>query len=223
MAIFAAGLVTAATLYLLTWRRGISGNRLVLVGIGVDAFLTAVTLFMLVRHPIDEVSSAVLWTSGTLFDSGWEEVGRLVASLALLVPVALALMGRLQVLQLGDDCARSLGVRAEPARLGLFTVAVGLVSVTVAAAGPIVFVALVIAYVARLLAGPMTAGVLVLAGLLGALLLLGGRSRRPAPVRAGEPPGRGAHRRRRGAVLLAPALPSQPLELSPGVPYVDAC
>jgi iron complex transport system permease protein len=170
---FVGGLATAGVLYVLAWRRGISGNRLVLVGIGVDAFLTALTLFMLVRYPIDEVSSAVLWTSGTLFDSDWDDVGRLAVGLALLVPVALALMARLQVLQLGDDCARGLGVRTEATRLGLFVVAVGLVSVAVAAAGPIVFVALVVPHVARLLAGPMTAGVLVLAGLLGALLLVG--------------------------------------------------
>jgi iron complex transport system permease protein len=169
----AGGLGTAAALYLLAWRRGIIGNRLVLVGIGVDAFLTALTLFMLVRYPIDEVSAAVLWTSGTVFDSVWEDVGRLALGLALLVPAALALMGRLRALQLGDDAARSLGVRVEPARLGLFAVAVGLVSVAVAAAGPIAFVALVVPHGARRLAGPMTTGVLVLAGLLGALLLLG--------------------------------------------------
>ena len=57
---FAGAVAAAALIYVLTWRGGISGNRLILVGIGMNAMLSAATTFLLVKYPIERVSSAVL-------------------------------------------------------------------------------------------------------------------------------------------------------------------
>lgn len=170
-ALFGA-LGTTAGVYGLTWRKGISGNRLVLVGIGVNAVLAALTTLLIVRYPIEQVSSAVLWLTGTLYARSWEHVAGIAIGLAVLVPAALALMPQLRALQLGDDIARALGSRAEPARTGLLVAGAALAGSAVAVAGPVGFVALMTPHIARMLAGPLTGGVLMLAGALGALLVL---------------------------------------------------
>jgi iron complex transport system permease protein len=172
VAAFAGALVAAAAVYGLSWRKGIAGERLVLVGIGVNALATAGTTFLIVRFPIEVVMSAELWLSGTLYGKGWEQVGYVAYALALLVPAALWLSPMLRTLQLGDDMARSLGVRPEAAR-GLFiVVGSALAAAAVAAAGPIGFVALIVPHIARMLSGPFGAGMLMLSGMLGGLVVL---------------------------------------------------
>lgn len=172
MAAFAGAVVTAGLVYALTWRGGISGNRLVLVGIGVNAIMYALTILLIVRFPVERVTPAVLWQTGTLYGRDWEHVIWLVIGLAVLLPAAGALMPSLRALQLGDETATALGSRVEPARAGLLVVGAGLAAVAVAVAGPVGFVALMVPHVARMLLGPLTGGVLMAAGLLGAVVVL---------------------------------------------------
>jgi iron complex transport system permease protein len=169
----ALGALTAtALLYALTWRGGITGNRLVLVGIALHALLTALTTLVLVRFPVEQVSAAVVWLTGTLYGTDWQQVRWLGAGLLVLVPATLALMPWLRVLEVGPDLAAALGARTQLARATLLLVAASLAAVGVAVAGAVGFVALVVPHIARLLLGPLTGGVLVVTGLLGALLVL---------------------------------------------------
>lgn len=161
-----------ALLYVLTWRGGVTGNRLVLVGIALHALLTALTTLVLVRFPLEQIASAVLWLTGTLYASDWQQVRWLFAGLLVLLPAALALMPRLRALELGTNVATALGARTQLTRAALLFVAAALAAAGVAVAGPVGFVALVVPHVARLLLGPLTGGVLIVAGLLGALLVL---------------------------------------------------
>ncbi|QBI18449.1 iron ABC transporter permease [Egibacter rhizosphaerae] len=167
VAALAGAVGTAFAIYGLTWRRGISGHRLVLVGIGVNAALTALTTLLIVRFPVERVSSAVRWQTGTLHGTGWDEVALVGVGVAVLLPLGVWLTRQLGALELGDDAARALGARVEPARAGLLGVGAGLAAVAVAASGPIGFVALATPHLARWLAGPLTRGVLVLSALLG--------------------------------------------------------
>jgi iron complex transport system permease protein len=170
---FAGALLAALLVYGLTWRGGITGNRLVLVGIGINAVFAALTTFLIVRFPIEQVAPAVLWQTGTLYARGWQHVTWLAIGLALLLPAAGVLVPRLRTLQLGDDLAAALGTRVEPVRGALLIVGAGLAAIAVAVAGPVGFVALTVPHVARMLLGPVTGGGLVVAGLLGAVLVLG--------------------------------------------------
>lgn len=172
LAAFAGAVLTAGVIYALTWRGGITGNRLVLVGIGVNAVMAALTTFLIVRFPIDQVARAVLWQTGTLYGSGWRQVAWVGVGLVVLLPAAALLMPRLRAIQLGDDAAAALGTRVEWSRGGLLLVGSGLAAVAVSVAGPVGFVALMVPHVARMLLGPLSGGVLVVAGLLGAVLVL---------------------------------------------------
>lgn len=66
LAAFVGALGAAAMIYLLTWRGRITGPRLILVGIGINALLTAGTTWLIIRYPVNQVTAAVLWTAGTV-------------------------------------------------------------------------------------------------------------------------------------------------------------
>jgi iron complex transport system permease protein len=168
------GAVTAAGLiYALTWRGHISPSRLILVGLGINAMSAAGTTYLMVRFPIEQVSSALLWTTGTVYGADWGKVTVLATTLGLLAPLAIGLMWPLRILQLGDNTARSLGLPLERTRLAMLLIGCALASTAVSIGGAIGFVAFMVPHVARMLGGPMTGGVLLLCGLLGGLLLLG--------------------------------------------------
>jgi iron complex transport system permease protein len=172
LAAFGGGLLTAVVLYLLTWRHGIDGQRLVLVGIGLGAALTAVTSWLLVRARIQDAASAQVWLNGSLNARGWDQARPLLWTLALLVPLSLLLVRTLNATQLGDDSARGLGVRLQSAQLLTLVAAVGLAAVAVSAVGPLEFVAFVVPQVALRLTGgsrpPLLASML-----LGGCLVVG--------------------------------------------------
>ncbi|BDI22258.1 iron chelate uptake ABC transporter family permease subunit [Herbiconiux sp. L3-i23] len=165
------GLVVALLIYGLSWRGGVHGSRLILVGIAVGAVLLAVIQLVLTRTEVYKAAEALRWITGSLNSAFWGDVLPLVIAMALLLPAAFALSRQLSILQLGDDLAAGLGVRPERARLLIVLVGVGLTSVATAVAGPIAFVAF--------LAGPISTRLLpgaprmLPAALVGSALVLG--------------------------------------------------
>ncbi|MFT3970178.1 MAG: iron chelate uptake ABC transporter family permease subunit [Micropruina sp.] len=162
-------LATAALIFLLAYRRGTSPYRLVLVGIGISAFLGAITGYLLVRASVNELQQATVWMTGSLTGREWQHVPAVACGVAVLVPAGLLLARPLRIVQLGDDSATMLGLRPEVTRLLIVLVGVGLAALATAAAGPIAFVAFVSPAIARrLVRSPMT---LLPSALLGGLLV----------------------------------------------------
>lgn len=161
----------AVAMYLLAWRRGVAGYRLVLVGIGLAAVLTSLISHAMTRSETIVAQQALVWLTGSLNGRNWGHVWPLVGALAVLLPLTALAARALRPLQLGDDAARGLGARAEPRRLALLGCAVALAGVGTAAAGPVGFVAFV--------SGPIARGLLrrndpalLPAALVGALVVL---------------------------------------------------
>ena len=136
LAAFVGAMSTATLLYVLSWRRGLDIQRLVLVGIGLSATLTAATAYLLVNARIQDAASAQVWLSGSLTSRGWEHARPVVLTLLVATPVALLLVRSLNAMLLGDDTARTLGLRLQLTQLAVLVVAVALTSVAVAAVGP---------------------------------------------------------------------------------------
>lgn len=137
----------------LAWRRGITGNRVVLVGIGVAAICLSITGWMLTSGSVQQAGTALLWLSGSLNAVDRNLVGVLGIVFAVLMLLALVQSPRLTVLTLGDDVASALGLRPNRAKVLLLLTAVGLTAAAVATAGPVSFVALMAAPIARRLVG----------------------------------------------------------------------
>ncbi|KOX14254.1 iron ABC transporter [Nocardiopsis sp. NRRL B-16309] len=164
-------LAAAMAIYLLAWRHGVAGYRLLLVGIGVAALSTSAVSWVLTQSDIRDAQVALTWITGSLARADWPTLNPLLGCFAVLLAVLVPLGGRLRSLELGDDSATSLGVPAERSRLWLLLASVGLAASAVAVAGPVAFVALVSAPIAR---RTVRSGRLALlpAALIGALIML---------------------------------------------------
>ncbi|MGC5364910.1 FecCD family ABC transporter permease [Streptomyces sp. DT24] len=165
------GVLTGIAVHLLAWKRGVHGYRLVLVGIGAAAMLTAATHYLITKADLVDATRAVVWMTGSLDGRDWAQVWPLLVVCGLLVPLVLGHGRALRAMEMGDDAAYALGVRVERARLVLMGSAVLLVAVATAAAGPIAFVSLSAPQLARRLTrspGPNLAP----AAFMGAALLL---------------------------------------------------
>lgn len=168
----AGSAVTAVAIYLLSRRRVVTGYRLVLVGIGITAMLGSVTAYLLNTANIYTAEQASIWLTGSLAGRSWGHVVPVLIAVVILLPVALRLAASLRALELGDDLALALGVRAERARAGLLLTAVALAAVATAAAGPIAFVALAAPQIARRLVRGKGLALTTSAAVGGALLAL---------------------------------------------------
>ncbi|KPI10848.1 ABC-type transporter, integral membrane subunit [Actinobacteria bacterium OK074] len=165
------GLTAALLVYVLAWRHGVHGYRLVLVGIGVSALLQGVNAYLLAKARFTQAAQAMVWLNGSLNGRGWGDVATVAVGLAVVLPLVATVAGRLKMLEMGDDVAGGLGVPVQRTRLQLLVLATGACAVATAAAGPIPFVALIAPQLARRLtrvAGPN----LPAATLTGALLVV---------------------------------------------------
>jgi iron complex transport system permease protein len=172
LAALLGALLTGVLLFLLAWRAGIDGHRLVLVGIALWSIGTALVDWLLTSAEISDAASAYVWITGSLNARTWDHAVPLAIALAVLLPLALAAGRVLGILQFGDDTARGLGVRLQTAQAAVVLIAVGCVAFAVSAAGPITFVALVVPQIAVRLAGGSRPPLLA-SGLLGAVLVVG--------------------------------------------------
>jgi iron complex transport system permease protein len=165
------GLLTAFIVYALAAIGGGAIRRIVLVGIGVSAMLVALNSYLISRARLDAAQSAAVWLVGTLNGRTWIYVQLLGIALLVLTPPLLLMSRRLQMLEMGDDSARSLGVRANRDRLVLVLLAVAICAVATAATGPVAFVALAAPQITRRLTGAATLQ-LVPSMITGALLMV---------------------------------------------------
>ncbi|MET3987804.1 iron chelate uptake ABC transporter family permease subunit [Streptomyces sp. PvR034] len=165
------GVLTGAVVYLLAYKQGIQGYRLVLVGIGASAMLVAVIQYLLTKAQLVEASRAMVWLTGSLAGRDWAQVWPLLVTCLVVFPLVLGQGRALRMMEMGDDAAYALGVRVERTRILLMLAAIVLTTAASAAAGPISFVALAAPQLARRLT--RSPGSNLLSGaLMGAVLLL---------------------------------------------------
>ncbi|MFE9431504.1 iron ABC transporter permease [Streptomyces sp. NPDC006640] len=174
---FAGGLVAAALVLLLAGRAaGTAGTRLILAGSAMAMALDAASGMLLILFH-QNTTGLFAWGSGSLAQLNIDASMRALPLVAVVSCVALALSRRLDVMNLGDDAASTLGVPIRTTRVTAVLCAVLLTSTAVTLAGPISFVGLGAPVLARLIAARVGAlrrhlYLVPAAGLLGALLIL---------------------------------------------------
>lgn len=129
-----------------------TGTTLILAGVAVAAFLTAAQTFVQQRNA-DTIREVYAWILGRLGTTGWGDV-MLMAPYATVSIAAIVLHRRLlDVLAVGEDEARTLGVRPERVRTAVVVAATLGTAGAVAAGGLIGFVGIVVPHTVRLLVG----------------------------------------------------------------------
>jgi iron complex transport system permease protein len=172
-----AAFVGALLAVALTYALGAAGSgrastsSLILAGVAVASFLTAVQTYVQQRN-LDTVRQVYSWILGRLTTAGWHEV-RLLLPYALLTFVVLLSQRRaLDVLAVGDDEASTLGLDARRSRL-LVVVAASLgTAAAVSVSGLIAFVGIIVPHTVRLVAGSSHRVVLPLSMLFGGAFLV---------------------------------------------------
>ena len=172
---FIGGLVAVAAVYLIGSAVQARDPVLVLVltGVVIGSLLGAgVGLVKYLADPYNQLPAMTFWLLGSLAATGVSDLIPLFGPIALGTAVLFALRWRLNVMSLSDEEARALGVPTGPLRIAIVAAATLVTSASVATAGIIGWVGLVVPHMARTLVGPDFARLIPTAALLGAGFLL---------------------------------------------------
>lgn len=170
-AMIGAALVSGL-IYALAWKNGVSPIRLVLIGIGISAGTSSLTMLMLSFSSITSASRAYIWLTGSVYGASWEQVLTLLPWTLIFIPLAMINARHLNVHELGEQVAAGVGAAVQRQRLGLLLITVALAGSAVALVGAVGFIGLLGPHIARRLVGPSYGGLLPAAALVGALLFL---------------------------------------------------
>jgi iron complex transport system permease protein len=184
---FAGGLAAVAAVYALgsALRAGDTTLALVLTGVVVGSLLGAgVGLVKYLADPYNQLPAMTFWLLGSLSGTDASDLLPLLGPVLAGTVVLLALRWRLNVMSLPDDEAQALGVATGPLRLAVVAAATLVTAASVAAAGVIGWVGLVVPHLARFLVGPDFSRLLPTAAILGGgyLLVIDTLARTLAPV-----------------------------------------
>ena len=167
---FVGAMLAAICIYILAWKNGIKPVRIILAGVAVSAFLSAGISGLMIFYS-DRVHGALMWMVGGLAARSWPHVSIIVPYAAIGLVLALASASYLNILQLGDEMARGLGVNVEVTRIVMTAIAALLAASAVSVVGLLGFVGLVVPHAARLLIGSDYRFLLPAAALLGVAIV----------------------------------------------------
>ena len=167
---FVGAMIAAALIYILAWKDGIRPTRIILAGVAVSAFLGAGISAMMILYS-DRVQGALMWMVGGLSARTWPHVDMLLPYTIGAGLLTLCAAQRLNILQLGDDMARGIGLAVERTRILLTALAALLAASAVSVVGLLGFVGLIVPHAARLMIGSDYRFLLPAAALLGVTTL----------------------------------------------------
>ena len=167
---FVGAMLAAICIYILAWKNGIKPVRIILAGVAVSAFLSAGISGLMIFYS-DRVHGALMWMVGGLAARSWPHVSIILPYAAIGLVLALASAYYLNILQLGDEMARGLGVNVEVTRIVMTAIAALLAASAVSVVGLLGFVGLVVPHAARLLIGSDYRFLLPAAALLGVAIV----------------------------------------------------
>jgi iron complex transport system permease protein len=172
LAAFAGGLLAVSLTFALGASAGgvRSPASLILAGVAVASFLTAIQTYLLQRNS-DDIREVYSWMLGHLSGASWRDVVVLLPYVAVTSAVLLASRRALDVLAVGDDEAVSLGMPASRVRIVVVIAATLGTAAAVSVSGLIAFVGIIVPHTVRLLAGRSYRSVLPLSLLFGAAFL----------------------------------------------------
>ena len=167
----ASGLIAAGAIYGIATKGGYSGARLILTGIGAQAFFSALINWMVLKGAEYDVPSAMRWMTGSLNEIKSEGLPLLVF-VVFIITAAITLMGNiLKGLELGDAYATVLGINVNQSRIIIIILAVVLIAFATSITGPISSIAFLSGPIATRICGKRQTNT-ISAGLVGACLVL---------------------------------------------------
>lgn len=153
------------------FRQSLDKNKLILAGIALSAFCMALTRITLLLAE-DHAYGIFYWLAGGVSHARWQAFWQLFPIVMIAAPVVLLLANQLNLLNVSDSTAQTLGVNLPRLRLALNLLVLILVGACVSVAGPVAFIGLLMPHLARFWVGFDQRKLLPMSMLLGAILLL---------------------------------------------------
>ncbi len=162
---------------LLTWGLGGRGLRatastLILAGVAISALLTSLQTFFQQQSSIDSIARVYIWLLGSLATASWSSVWMVLPYVVLCVVVCVAAGGALDVMSVGDEEAKTLGLPVRRVRLVVVAASSLGTAAVVSAVGLIGFVGIIVPHILRLLVGTSYRRILPLSVIFGAAFLV---------------------------------------------------
>lgn len=171
MAVIGAA-VSAFIIYMLSSRNGIRPKRLLLIGIGLNAGLNAFITFFTFRGGVGDYNKILVWTSGSLWGSGWSYAKVIIPIVLFVFILVLLNHKKLDVLNLSDEVALSLGLNLENERKKFLSYAVILAGTATAFAGNIGFLGLISPHIAKKLVGSYHKNFILISAIISVIIIL---------------------------------------------------
>lgn len=168
----AGAMLVGVVLLLLVGKHNQGGMVVLLMGIAVETTLSSISTVLIVHTPLDLSQRLQQWAMGSLVYSSWQTAGHMAVWFALCMGVVATLGRRLRAYDLGDQIAVSLGENIRVSKPVLVMSSVVITAYTVSAVGPLTFLGMLAPNLADFLSRASGAMRLVLAGAMGALILV---------------------------------------------------
>lgn len=168
---FGGAALACVLIYTMAWKGGVDPTRIILSGVAINSVLGAYNSLLQLMNS-DSLEGVLAFMNGSLSGRGWHQVQIAAYYASVGLVMAFLCIKSANALQLGEEMAKSLGVKVSLNRVLLSAVAAFLAAATVSVAGMIGFVGLVVPHIARLLVGSDYKVMMPVSVVLGAVVLL---------------------------------------------------
>jgi iron complex transport system permease protein len=168
---FVMAMLAALLIYLLSTKRGVTVETIVLLGIALVFTFNALLALVQFLASAEALAAVVFWTMGSLTKATWPKLAVTTLVLVAVLPVLTRRAWALTALRLGEDKAASFGVKVARLRLEILMLVSVLAAIPVAFVGTIGFIGLVGPHIARMIIGEDQRFFLPASALSGALIL----------------------------------------------------
>ncbi|RKN84760.1 FecCD family ABC transporter permease [Paenibacillus ginsengarvi] len=167
------GLLAALLIFLFAWKNGkLDSQRLLLTGIAIGSGLGAVSLFLTLKMNAKDFEMATVWTSGSIYNANWKYIVSMLPWFVMFLPVMIRKSYILDLFQLDENSARSVGVSSGKEKTWLLVSSIGIVGACVSVSGGVGFIGLMAPHIARRLVGHSHLRLLPVCAIVGALLVM---------------------------------------------------
>lgn len=168
---FGGAALACVLIYTMAWKGGVDPTRIILSGVAINSVLGAYNSLLQLMNS-DSLEGVLAFMNGSLSGRGWHQVQIAACYASVGLVMVFLCIKSANALQLGEEMAKSLGVKVSLNRVLLSAVAAFLAAATVSVAGMIGFVGLVVPHIARLLVGSDYKVMMPVSVVLGAVVLL---------------------------------------------------
>lgn len=169
---FIGGFIAFSLVILFSYQNGFSPMRLVLSGVAVNSFFTAITSVITINH-VNELKNSVQWTSGSLVGISNSDANTMFIYALVAILIAAALIPMLELLKLEDNMLISLGKNPNVYRFIASVVAVLLASISLAFVGVIAFAGIIVPHISQMIVGSKMKHVFPMTLVCGGILVVG--------------------------------------------------